>query len=80
MDLLNNDVDWRDKYMTLEMKMDKKYREGFQEGRQDGLQQGQLKMLMKLVESGEMTIARAACLAGVKEDEFVVFLEQMKNQ
>ena len=40
---LRYDDDWRENYMTLEMKMDEKRQEGRLEGLQEGLQAGLLK-------------------------------------
>ena len=37
---IRRDTEWRDDYMTLEMKMDEKYEQGLKEGLTKGLQQG----------------------------------------
>ena len=35
MELIRDDDDWRENYMTIEMKMDQKYEQGKTEGEQD---------------------------------------------
>ena len=37
---IRRDTEWRDDYMTLEMKMDEKYEQGLKEGLTKGLEQG----------------------------------------
>lgn len=37
---IRRDTEWRDDYMTLEMKMDEKYEQGLEEGLTKGIQQG----------------------------------------
>ncbi|MBQ9873695.1 MAG: hypothetical protein IJM30_04475 [Thermoguttaceae bacterium] len=48
----------------------KGYREGFREGYRKGLRKGSLRILYKLFNDGELTLARAAEVAGKSEDEF----------
>ena len=37
---IRRDTEWRDDYMTLEMKMDEKYEQGLEEGLAKGIEQG----------------------------------------
>lgn len=37
---IRRDTEWRDDYMTLEMKMDERYEQGLEEGLTKGIQQG----------------------------------------
>ena len=37
---IRRDTEWRDDYMTLEMKMDEKYEQGLKEGITKGIEQG----------------------------------------
>ena len=37
---IRRDTEWRDDYMTLEMKMDEKYEQGREQGLKEGIQQG----------------------------------------
>ena len=37
---IRKDTEWRDDYMTLEMKMDEKYEQGREQGLKEGIEQG----------------------------------------
>ena len=37
---IRRDTEWRDDYMTLEMKMDEKYEQGREQGLKEGIEQG----------------------------------------
>ena len=37
---IRRDTEWRDGYMTLEMKMDEKYEQGCEQGLKEGIEQG----------------------------------------
>ena len=49
---IRRDTDWRDDYMTLEMKMDEKYEQGLKEGLTKGLQQGIAQGIEQGIEQG----------------------------
>lgn len=47
---IRRDTEWRDDYMTLEMKMDEKYEQGLEEGLEQGREQGYDKRLYDLIQ------------------------------
>ena len=47
---IRRDTEWRDGYMTLEMKMDEKYEQGLEEGLEQGREQGYDKRLYDLIQ------------------------------
>ena len=49
---IRRDTEWRDDYMTLEMKMDEKYEQGLKEGLTKGLQQGIAQGIEQGIEQG----------------------------
>ena len=46
---IRRDTEWRDGYMTLEMKMDEKYEQGLEEGLTKGIEQGYDERLYDLI-------------------------------
>ena len=46
---IRRDTEWRDDYMTLEMKMDEKYEQGLEEGLTKGIEQGYDERLYDLI-------------------------------
>ena len=46
---IRRDTEWRDDYMTLEMKMDEKYEQGLEEGLTKGIEQGHDERLYDLI-------------------------------
>lgn len=63
---LNNDKNWRDKHVTLQMKMDEKYRAGKAEGKAEE----RWELLVAMVNDGEITIENAARRLNITPEEF----------
>ena len=64
-DILKHDEDWRDRYMTLEMKMDEKYEQGLAAGRSETLTNQVRKKLQK---GKPLSVIAEEC----EEDESVI--------
>ena len=62
----NENEEWRNKFVTLEMKFDQKY----EQGHEDGMEAGKELLLVTLVKDGTLTIEKAAEYMGVTEEEF----------
>lgn len=73
-----NDDEWRENYMTWEMKLDERYRQGMEKGlaagREEGLATGRAEMIQKLLKNG-MTPEEVAALTELSVEE----IEKMKN-
>lgn len=66
---LRNDADWRERYMTLEMKMDEKYEQGLAAGREEGDVQRLTKQVqIKLAKGKKLSVIADEC----EEDESVI--------
>lgn len=71
---LNNDYDWRDRQMTLEMKLKSKYnighKEGYSLGREEGIEFGKFTLLYKQVSDGTISVVQAASYMNITKEEF----------
>ena len=68
--------EWRTEYMTLQMKLDEAREEGKEMGIREGKEVGRLLTLQDLVNTGVITIEKAAEMMGISKDEFA---ERVKN-
>lgn len=63
---LNNDYDWRDRQMTLEMKLKSKYNIG----REEGIEFGKFTLLYKQVSDGTISVDQAAFYMNITKEAF----------
>lgn len=67
----NENEEWRNKFVTLEMKFDQKY----EQGHEDGMEAGKELLLVTQVKDGILTIEKAAEYMGVTEEEFKLLMD-----
>lgn len=68
--------EWRQDYMTLNMKLNEARSEGRAEGRAAGRTEGRLKTLYTLVHLGKVSVEDAAGLAGMSVSEFERYMSE----
>ena len=52
-ELIRDDNDWRENYMTIEMKMDQRYEQGRKKGRNEGEQNRDKELITKWLQKGK---------------------------
>ena len=73
---IRRDIEWRDDYMTLEMKMDEKYEQGLEQGLEQGYDKRLYEQIQKKLEKGK-SISQIADECEESEDTIRKIISEM---
>ena len=73
---IRRDTEWRDGYMTLEMKMDEKYEQGLEQGLEQGYDKRLYEQIQKKLEKGK-SISQIADECEESEDTIRKIISEM---
>lgn len=75
-----NNEKWRLDYMTLEMSYKEKYDQGLEDGIEQGIGQGIRKMVVGLLEDGELSLTKIAQMSGLSIDQVKELKEKLEDK
>ena len=81
---LRNDFEWRENYMTMEMKMEERFEAGVEKGMEEGLEKGRKQGLERGIKilyfDVHMSIADIAQKMEMAEEQVEKIVEHLKQQ